>query len=128
MTASTSWKRMTALVLTLALVMAHAPSAFAGSLLDSALKAASEVTARQAPPADREAAVAGSLARPRATRAAAMQAPPGDGDRGRSGRVWGLIAAGVGIGLVMMVLDRKVEDSTPSTRRERRDGCNLFCS
>lgn len=127
MTASTSWKRLTALVLTLALVMAHAPAAFAGSLLDSALKAASEVTARQAPPADRE-AVAGALARPRETRAAAMQAPAGDGDRGRSGRVWGLIAAGVGIGLVMMVLDRKVEDSTPSTRRERRDGCNLFCS
>ena len=128
MTASTSWKRMTALALALALVMAHAPSAFAGSLLDSALKAASEVTARQAPPADREAAVAGSLARPRETRAAAMQAPAGDGDRGRSGRVWGLIAASVGIGLAMMVIDRKVEDSTPSTRRERRDGCNLFCS
>ncbi len=127
MTASTSWKRMTALALTLALVTAHAPAAFAGSLLDSALKAASEVTARQAPPADRE-AVAGALARSRESRAAAMQAPAGDGDRGRSGRVWGLIAAGVGIGLVMMVLDRKVEDSTPSTRRERRDGCNLFCS
>lgn len=128
MTASTSWKRMTALALTLALVMAHAPSAFAGSLLDSALKAASEVTALQAPPVDREAAVAGSLARPRETRAAAMQTPAGDGDRGRSGRVWGLIAASVGIGLAMMVIDRKVEDSTPSTRRERRDGCNLFCS
>ena len=126
MTASTSWKRMTALAL--ALVMAHAPSAFAGSLLDSALKAASEVTARQAPPADREAAIAGSLARSRETRAAATQAPAGDGDRGRSGRVWGLIAASVGIGLAMMVIDRKVEDSTPSTRRERRDGCNLFCS
>ncbi len=128
MTASTSWKRMTALALTLALVMAHAPAAFAGSLLDSALKAASEVTARQAPPADREAAAAGSLARPREMRAAAMQAPAGDGDRGGARKVWGLIAAGVGIGLAMMVIDRKVEDSTPSTRRERRDGCNLFCS
>lgn len=127
MTASTSWKRMTALALTLALVMAHAPVAFAGSLLDSALKAASEVTARQAPQADGE-AVAAAPARPREARTAAMQAPAGDGDRGGARKVWGLIAAGVGIGLVMMVIDRKVEDSTPSTRRERRDGCNLFCS
>jgi hypothetical protein len=126
MTASTSWKRVTALALVV--LMAHAPSAFAGHLLDSALQAAAEVTARQAQPAEAEAAVARSLARPAETRAAAMQAPPGDGDRGGSRKVWAVIAAGVGIGLAMMVIDRKVEDSTPSTHRERRDGCTLFCS
>ena len=43
-------------------------------------------------------------------------------------KIWAVIAAGVGIGLAMMVIDRKVEDSTPSTRRERRDGCTLLCS
>ena len=129
MIASTSWKRITALALTAALMIAHAPSAFAGSLLDSALQAASEVTARQAAPADREVTVAGWSTRPVEVRAAAAQDPVGQGDRGRgAGRTWALIGAGVGIALAMMVIDRKVEDSTPSTRRERRDGCNLFCS
>ena len=92
------------------------------------MQAAAEVTARAAPPPDREVLVAGTFARRAETRAAAMQAPAGQGDRGRSGRMWAVIAAGVGISLAMMVIDRKVEDSTPSTRRERRDGCTLFCS
>ena len=127
MIAKTSWKRVTALAL--AIVIAHAPSAFAGHLLDAALEAAAEVTARQAPPPEREVAIAGSAARPRETRAAAVQDPVGQGDRQRgTGRMWALIAAGVGIGLAMMVVDSKGEDSTPSTRRERRDGCTLFCS
>jgi hypothetical protein len=125
MIAKTSWKRVTALALVI--LVAHAPSAFAGHLLDSALQAAAEVTARPAPPPEREVPVAGTFARRAEARAAAMQAP-GGGDRGRSRKVWAVIAAGVGIGLAMMVIDRKVEDSTPSTRRERRDGCNLFCS
>lgn len=127
MTAKTSWMRMTALAL--AMVIAYAPSAFAGSLLDSALEAAAEVSPRQVPQPDGEAAIAGSLARPGQARPAAVQAPAGQGDRGRgAGRIWAVIGAGVGIALAMMVIDRKVEDSTPSTRRERRDGCNLFCS
>ena len=126
MTAKTSWKRATALAL--AVLLSHAPTAFAGHLLDSALQAAAEVTARQAQPAEAEAAIARSLARPAAAGAAAMQAPAGDGDRGGSRKIWAVIAAGVGIGLAMMVIDRKVEDSTPSTRRERRDGCTLLCS
>ncbi len=125
MNAKTSWKRVTALVL--ALLIAHAPSAFAGRLLDSAMEAASEVTARQVPPDD-AAAIAGALARSGRARTAAAQAPEGQGDRGGSRKIWAVIAAGVGIGLAMMVIDRKVEDSTPSTRRERRDGCTLLCS
>ena len=127
MIAKTSWKRMTALVL--AIVIGQAPSAFAGGLLDSALEAAAEVTPRQVLPPDGDAAIAGSLARPGKARPAAVQAPAGQGDRGRrAGRLWAVIGAGVGIALAMMVIDRKVEDSTPSTRRERRDGCTLFCS
>ena len=128
MIANSSWKRLTAMVLALAMVFAHAPSAFAGRLLDSAMEAAAEVTARQAPP-DGEAAFAGALARSGKARTAAAQAPEGQGDRGRgAGRMWALIGAGVGIGLAMMVIDRAVEDTSPSTRRERRDGCKLFCS
>ena len=127
MIAKTSWKRVTALAL--AIVIAYAPSAFAGSLLDSALEAAAEVTARKVVAPDGEVAIAGSLARPGKARPAAAQAPAGPGDRGRgAGRTWAIIGAGVGIALAMMVIDRKVEDSTPSTRRERRDGCTLFCS
>ena len=127
MIAKTSWKRVTALVL--ALLIAHAPSAFAGRLLDSAMEAAAEVTARQVPPDD-EAAIAGALARSGKARAAAAQAPEGQGDggRGAAGRMWALIGAGVAIGLIMMKVDFAVEDSTPSTNRERRDGCTLFCS
>ena len=129
MIANTSWKRMTALVLALVIVVAHAPSAFAGHLLDSALQAAAEVTARQVPSPDREAAGAISSVRPPERRAAAAQAPAGQGDRGRgAGRTWAIIGAGVGIALAMLVIDRKVEDTSPSTRRERRDGCKLFCS
>ena len=127
MIAKTSWKRVTALAL--AIVIAYAPSAFAGRLLDSAMEAAAEVTARKVVAPDGEAAIAGSLARPGQARPAAVQAPAGQGDRGRgAGRMWAVIGAGVGIALAMMVIDRKVEDSTPSTRRERRDGCTLFCS
>lgn len=127
MTANSSWKRLTALVLVM--LMAHAPSAFAGHLLDAALQAAAEVTARQVPPPDRGAAVAASSVRPPESRTAAVQAPAGQGDSsGGAGRAWAIIGAGVGIALAMMVIDRKVEDSTPSTRRERRDGCTLFCS
>lgn len=128
MTANTSWKR--ALALALAIVIAYAPSAFAGRLLDSALQAAAEVTAARPAP-DREAAVAGASVRNAAeTRAAALQAPTGQGDGGGMGRrsVWALIGAGVAIGLIMMKLDRAVEDTTPSTLRERRDGCTLLCS
>ena len=127
MIAKTSWKRMTALVL--AIVIGQAPSAFAGGLLDSALEAAAEVTPRQVLPADGEAAIAESLARSGKAPPAAVQAPAGQGDRGRgAGRMWAVIGAGVGIALAMIVIDRKVEDSTPSTRRERRDGCTLVCS
>lgn len=128
MTANTSWKR--ALALALAIVIAYAPSAFAGRLLDSALQAAAEVTAARPAP-DRETAIAGvSVQNAAETRAAAMQAPAGQGDSGRMSRrnVWALIGAGVAIGLIMMKLDRTVEDTSPSTRRERRDGCTLFCS
>ena len=127
MIAKTSWKRMTALVL--AIVIGQAPSAFAGGLLDSALEAAAEVTPRQVLPADGEAAIAESLARSGKAPPGAVQAPAGQGDRGRgAGRMWAVIGAGVGIALAMIVIDRKVEDSTPSTRRERRDGCTLFFS
>ena len=126
MIAKTSWKRVTALVL--ALLIAHAPSAFAGRLLDSAMEAAAEVTARQVPPDD-EAAIAGALGRSAKARAAVAQAPEGQGDGGRgAGRMWALIGAGVALSLIMMKVDLAVEDSTPSTRRERRDGCTLFCS
>lgn len=126
MTAKANWKRVTALAA--AVFVAHAPAAFAGSLLESALQAAAEV--RASPPAER-AVSAGSSARPGAgARAAAAQAPAGQGDRGRmrTRNVWALVGAGVAIGLIMMRIDRAVEDSTPSTRRERRDGCGLFCS
>ena len=128
MIAKKSWKRVTALVL--AMLIAYAPSAFAGRLLDSALAAAAEVTPRQAPLPDRESPIAGSPVRGAAeARTAAVQAPPEQGDRGRgAGRMWALIGAGVAIGLIMMKIDRTVEDSTPSTRRERRDGCTFFCS
>ena len=126
MIAKTSWKRVTALALVI--LVAHASSAFAGRLLDSALAAAAEVTAARAAP-DRDSGVAGSrVPKAGAPRAAVTQPGAGDGDRGGSRKVWAVIAAGVGIGLAMMVIDRKVEDSTPSTRRERRDGCTLFCS
>ncbi len=130
MTAKRSRKRMTALVLALAMVIAHAPAAFAGRLLDSAMKAAAEVTAaRPAPPGAAETAAA-AVREATETRAAAMQAPAGGGDGGRmrARNVWALIGAGVGIGLAMMVIDSRVEDTSPSTRRERRDGCKLFCS
>ena len=127
MTAKRSWMRVTALAL--AMLIACAPSAFAGRLLDSAMEAAAEVTARKVAAPDGEAAIAGSPARPGKARLAAVQDPVGQGDRGRgAGRMWAVIGAGVGIALAMMVIDRKVEDSTPSTRRERRDGCTLFCS
>lgn len=118
-----TWKR--GLALALVLLTAHAPAAFAGHLLDSALKAAAEVGARPAPGAG-----AASSVRPEAVRAAAAQAPAGQGDRGGTGarKVWALIGAGVAIGLIMMKIDRTVEDSTPSTRRERRDGCAFLCS
>ncbi len=126
MIAKTSWKRVTALVL--ALLIAHAPSAFAGRLLDSAMEAAAEVTARQVP-SDDEAAIAGALGRSGKARAAVAQAPEGQGDGGRgAGRMWALIGVGVALSLIMMKVDLAVEDSTPSTRRERRDGCTLFCS
>lgn len=127
MTAKTNQRRVTALAA--AVFVAHAPAAFAGSLLESALQAAAEV--RAAPPAERGAVAAGSSARPGAgAGAAAAQAPAGQGDRGRMRprNVWALVGAGVAIGLIMMKIDRGVEDSTPSTRRERRDGCGLFCS
>ena len=126
MTANTSWKR----ALALAIVIAYAPSAFAGRLLDSALQAAADVTAARPAP-DREAATVGaSVQKAAETRAAALQAPAGQGDGGRMSRrnVWALIGAGVAIGLIMMKIDRAVEDTTPSTRRERRDGCTLLCS
>ena len=129
MIAKTSWKRVTALAL--AILIAHAPSAFAGRLLDSALQAAADVTAARPAPPERVAVVPGSSARPVAeTRAEAMQASSGGGDGGgmRGRKVWALIGASVAIGLIMMKLDRTVEDSTPSTNRERRDGCKLFCS
>ena len=127
MTAKTSWKRVTALVLVM--LMAHAPSAFAGHLLDAALEAAAEVTARQVVATDGEAGNAVASVRLPERRAAAVQAPAGQGDSGGgASRTWAIIGAGVGIALAMMVIDRKVEDSTPSTRRERRDGCTLFCS
>ena len=126
MTADTSWKRVTALALVM--LIACAPSAFAGRLLDSAMQAAAEVTAARPAP-DRDSAVAGAHVPKAGTlRAAVAQPGAGDGDRGGSRKIWAVIAAGVGIGLAMMVIDRKVEDSTPSTRRERRDGCTLFCS
>lgn len=127
MTAKTNRMRVTALAA--AVFVAHAPAAFAGSLLESALQAAAEV--RALPPAERGAVAPGSSARPGAgARAAAAQAPAGQGDRGRmrARNVWALVGAGVAIGLIMMKIDRTVEDSTPSTRRERRDGCGLFCS
>lgn len=118
-----TWKR--GLALALALLTAHAPAAFAGHLLDSALAAAAEVGARRAP-----ADGAASSLRPAPVRASAAQAPAGQGDRGGTGarKVWALIGAGVAISLIMMKIDRAVEDSTPSTRRERRDGCSFFCS
>lgn len=121
MTAKT-WKR--GLALALVLLTAQAPSAFAGHLLDSALEAAAEVSARRAPAAD------AASVRPGAVRAAAAQAPAGQGDRGGTGarKVWALIGAGAALGLIMMRIDRAVEDSTPSTRRERRDGCGFLCS
>ena len=130
MTANTSWKRALALALALAIVIAYAPSAFAGRLLDSALQAAAEVSAARPAP-DRDAVIAGaSVQNATETRAAAMQAPAGQGDSGRMSRrnVWALIGAGVAIGLIMMKLDRAVEDTSPSTLRQRRDGCKLFCS
>lgn len=118
-----TWKR--GLALALALLTAHAPAAFAGHLLDSALEAAAEVGARRA-----SASGAASSLRPAPVRASAAQAPAGQGDRGGTGarKVWALIGAGVAISLIMMKIDRAVEDSTPSTRRERRDGCSFFCS
>ncbi len=128
MTAKRSWMRVAALAL--AMLIASAPSAFAGHLLDSALQAAAEVTAAR-PAADRDAPVAESFVGKAArTRPAAQQSAAGqsDGGRMRARNVWALVAAGVGISLAMMVIDRTVEDSTPSTRRERRDGCTLFCS
>lgn len=126
MTANTSWKRVAALVL--AMLVAHAPSAFAGRLLDSALERAASVTAAR--PAAHDAAVLAGASAPLGAeaRAAATQGR-GDGGGGmRQRNVWALIGAGVAIGLIMMKIDRTVEDSTPSTRRERRDGCTLFCS
>jgi len=120
---------MRVMALVLAMLVAYAPSAFAGRLLDSALAAAAEVTPRQAPLLEREAVIPGSPTHPREAPAAAVQPPADPGDRGRgAGRMWALIGAGVAISLIMMKIDRTVEDSTPSTRRERRDGCTLFCS
>ena len=79
MIAKTSWKRVTALAL--AILIAHAPSAFAGRLLDSALQAAADVTAARPAPPERVAVVPGSSARLVAeTRAEAMQASSGGGD------------------------------------------------
>ncbi len=128
MIANTSWKRVTALAL--AMLIAYAPSAFAGRLLDSARRAAAEVTAARSAPDDAAVIAGASVQKGAESRAAAVQAPAGQGDRGRMRprNVWALIGAGVAIGLIMMKIDRTVEDSTPSTRRERRDGCNLFCS
>ena len=128
MTVKTNWMRVTAFAL--AMLIAYTPAAFAGPLRDSAARVAAEVTARTVAAPDGEAAIAGSFARPAAeTRAsAATQGDEGDSGRMRPRNVWALIGAGAVLGLIMMKIDRTVEDSTPSTRRERRDGCTLFCS
>ena len=126
MTAKTNWMRVTAFVL--AMLIAYTPAAFAGPLRDSAVRVAAEMGARTAAAPGGEAAVAGAFSRSGGARAAATQDEPGDSGRMRSRNVWALIGAGAALGLIMMKIDRTVEDSTPSTRRERRGGCGLFCS
>ena len=123
MTAKTNWMRVTAFAL--AMLIAYTPAAFAGPLRDSAVRVAAEMGARTAALPGSEATIAGSFGR---AEARAAQDEPGDSGRMRSRNVWALIGAGAALGLIMMKIDRTVEDSTPSTRRERRDGCGLFCS
>ncbi len=125
MVAKTTWMRVMAFAL--ALLIAYTPAAFAGPLRDSAVRAAAEMGARTAAPGD--VAVAGSFA-PSAVEArasAAMQGDDSGGSRMNPRNVWTLIGAGVGLGLIMLALDRNTEDSTPSSLRQRRDGCTLFC-
>ena len=127
MTAKTSWMRVTAFAL--AMLIAYTPAAFAGPLRDSAVRVAAEMGARTATLPDGQVAVSQSFARAAEARAsAATQADEGGSSRMRGRNVWALIGAGAALGLIMMKIDRTVEDSTPSTRRERRDGCALFCS
>ena len=60
-----------------------------------------------------------------AVRASAVQ--QGDSGNNRT-KLWvGLALAGL-LAVTMISIDDKVEDTTPSSLRVRRDGCTLFCS
>ena len=99
---------------TLIISLASAPLAFAdGPILSSAKRQAQELVRTDANP---------SLAA-NSSSAAVVQ------DGGMSGRSKVLMAVAIGVvaAIGMKIIDGKVYDNTPSSRRGREDGCSLFC-
>jgi hypothetical protein len=108
-------KRLLVFVTIVSIVsLGYTPLVYAdGPVLTSAKKAVQELS------------VVGQPASGTAVRAVAVQ--PGDSGNNRT-KLWvGLALAGM-LAVTMIAIDDGVEDTTPSSRRVRRDGCTLFCS
>ena len=108
-------KRLLVFVTIVAIVsLGYTPLVYAdGPVLTSAKKAVQELS------------VVGQPASRTAVRASAVQ--QGDSGNNRT-KLWvGLALAGL-LAVTMMSIDDKVEDTTPSSLRVRRDGCTLFCT
>jgi hypothetical protein len=109
-------KRLLVFVTIVSIVsLGYTPLVYAdGPVLTSAKKAVQELSVTGVQPS------AGT-----AVRAVAVQ--PGDSGNNRT-KLWvGLALAGM-LAVTMIAIDDGVEDTTPSSRRVRRDGCTLFCS
>ena len=99
---------------TLIISLASAPLALAdGPILSSAKRQAQELVRTDANP---------SLAA-NSSSAAVVQ----DGGMCGKSKVLMAVAIGVVAAIGMKIIDGKVYDNTPSSRRVREDGCSLFC-
>ena len=100
---------------TLIISLASAPLALAdGPILSSAKRQAQELVRTDATLLSLEA---------NSSSAAVVQ------DGGMSGKSKVLMAVAIGVvaAIGMKIIDGKVYDNTPSTRRVREDGCSFFC-